>query len=68
MGKVTSALVSICGIILFLIGLAFIWGILASNMLMIIAGPFLIVAIILMAIGVYVMTKGHKRWKEATVR
>jgi hypothetical protein len=37
----------------------------ATNILLIIAGPFLIVAIILMAIGVYVIPKGRKNWKEA---
>lgn len=68
MGKATSVLVSICGIIIFLIGLAFIGGLLASNMLVIFAGPYIIIAIILMAIGVYVMTRGHKKWKEAKVK
>jgi uncharacterized membrane protein YiaA len=66
MGKGTSVVVSICGIIIFLIGLAFLFGMLASNMLLIIAGPYLVAAILLMAMGVYVMSKGHKKWKEAT--
>jgi hypothetical protein len=65
MGKATAVLVSICGIILFLIGIGFLYGMLVSNMLLIIAGPFLILAVIMMALGVYVMSKGHKKWKEA---
>ncbi|PWU80024.1 MAG: hypothetical protein DLM72_14385 [Candidatus Nitrosopolaris wilkensis] len=47
------------------VGLAFLFGMIAGNVMVLVAGPFLIVSIILMAIGVYLMSKGHKKWQEA---
>ena len=60
-----SVAVVICGLLIFLVGLSFLFGMIGGNVSMFVAGPFLIVAIMLMAIGVYVMSKGHKKFKAA---
>jgi uncharacterized membrane protein len=65
MGKGKAVAVGIFGVLIFLIGLALIVGMLAANTLVIIAGPFLILAVILMAIGVYLMNKAKGRWDRA---
>jgi hypothetical protein len=58
MGKVAGVFGIIFGMIILLIGFGIVWGVLANNMLIIFAGQYLILAVLVMAIGGFIIYKG----------
>lgn len=64
MGKAAGVAGMIGGGILLLIGIGIVFGIFASNMLLIIAGPYFILAVIIMALGGFVFSKGYNAYDK----
>jgi protein-S-isoprenylcysteine O-methyltransferase Ste14 len=60
LGKALAAAQIIVGIILLLIGFGIIIGMIASNMPLIIAGTFLLIAIVLIAMAIWLFGRAHK--------
>jgi hypothetical protein len=64
MGKAAGIAGMIGGGILLLIGIGIIFAIFASNTLVIIAGPYFILAVIIMALGGFVLSKGYNAYDK----
>ncbi|HEY7081105.1 MAG TPA: hypothetical protein VH500_15515 [Nitrososphaeraceae archaeon] len=58
MGKAVGIVGVVLGTIILIIGLFLIFVVFASNMLMLFAGQYLILGVIIMAIGGYMIFKG----------
>ena len=67
MGKAAGVAV-IGGTILLLIGIGLVFAIFASNTLVIIAGQYLILAVIIMALGGFVFSKGYHAYDKVQVK
>jgi hypothetical protein len=64
MGKAAGVAGMVGGGILLLIGIGIVFGIIASNMLVITAGPYFILAVIIMALGGFVFSKGYNAYDK----
>jgi hypothetical protein len=68
MGKAAGIAGLIGGTILLLIGIGLLFGIFASNTLVIIAGQYLILAVIIMALGGFVFSKGYHAYDKVEAK